>query len=47
MYIQCPRKMRFIFTVHSYLFVPFLYNLSHRLTELNMFLLKLIFFKDI
>ena len=34
LHIQSPRKMLFILTVHSYSFLPFLYNLSHKLTEL-------------
>ena len=37
--IQTPRKNFFILTVHSYLFLPYLHNLSHRLTELNVSLL--------
>ena len=28
--------MLFILTVYSYSFLPFLYNFSHRLTELNV-----------
>ena len=39
--------MLFILTVHSYSFLPYLYNLSHRLMELNvslLYLIKLIFF---
>ena len=47
-YIQSPRKMLFILTVHSYTFLPFLYNLIYRLTELNIslfYLIKLIFFQ--
>ena len=41
--------MLFILTAHSYSFLPYLYNLSHRLTELNVslfYLIKLIFFKN-
>ena len=38
-------------TVHSYSYLPFLYNLSHKLTELNVslfyFNIKLIFFRNI
>ena len=48
--IQSPSKMLFILTAHSYSFLPFLYNLSHRLTALNVYLfylIKLIFFKNI
>ena len=33
---QSPIKMFFILTVYSYSFLPYLYNLSHRLTELNV-----------
>ena len=50
LYIQSPRKMLFILTVHSYSFLPFSYNLSHRLTELRVSLfdlIKMIFFKNI
>ena len=36
LYIQAPRKMLFILNVHSYSFLPFLYKLSHKLTELNV-----------
>ena len=36
MYIQSPIKMFFILTAHSYSFWTYLYNLSHRLTELNV-----------
>ena len=42
--------MLFILNVHYYSFLPFLYNLSHRLTEWNVslfYLIKLIFFKNI
>ena len=42
--------MRFILTVYSKAFLPYLYNLSHRQTELNVslfYLKKLIFFKNI
>ena len=35
--------MLFILTVHSYLFLPYLCNLSHRLTELNFSLFCLIY----
>ena len=28
--------MLFILTAHSYSFLPYLYNLSHKLTELNV-----------
>ena len=42
LYIQPPRKMFDILTVHSYSFLPFLYNLSHTLTELNVSLFFLI-----
>ena len=48
--VQSVRKTLFILTVHSYSFLPFLYNLSHRLTELNVslfYLIKVIFFKNI
>ena len=41
--------MLFILAVQSYLFIPFLYNLSHRLTEFNVSLfyrIELIFFKN-
>ena len=50
LYIQSTKKMLFIITVHFYLFLPFLNNLSHRITELNVslfYLIKLIFFKNI
>ena len=42
--------MLFIFTVHSYSFLPFLYIQPHRLTESNLslfYLIKLIYFKNI
>ena len=48
-YSVLPRKMLFILIVHSYSFLPFLYNLIHRLTELNVslfYLIKLVFFKN-
>ena len=35
--LQSPRKMLFIITVHPCSFLPYLYNLSHRLTEVNIF----------
>ena len=43
-------KILLILKVCSYSFLPYLHNLSHRLTELNVsifFLIKLIFFKHI
>ena len=42
--------MLLILTAHSYPFLAFLYNLSQRLTELNIYLfylIKLIFLKNI
>ena len=42
------KKAFFVFIVYSYSFLSFLYNLSHRLTELNVSLfavIKLISFK--
>ena len=39
LYIQSPRKIFFILTVHSFSFLPYLHNLSHKLTELNVALL--------
>ena len=50
LYIQSPRKMLFILTIHSYSFLTFLYTLTHRLSELNVSLfclVKMIFFKNI
>ena len=43
-------KMLFVLTVHSYPFLPYLYKLSHRLTELNVslfYLIELVFVKII
>ena len=38
LYIQSPRKMLFVLTIHSYSFLPFLYNIScDRLAELKCF----------
>ena len=34
LYIQSCQKMLFILTVHSSSFLPSLYNISHRLSEL-------------
>ena len=39
LHIQSTVKMLFILTVHSYAFLPYLHNLSYRLTELNVSLL--------
>ena len=51
LYIQSPRNLLFILNVHSYLFLLFLYNLTHQiLTQLNVslfYLIELILLKNI